>query len=171
MQVEFELEPRDVEAWHLYHIERSRSHRLNYLVTGLIVAGVLAVRTNQLTESVVLSSVGAVVGFGLGWLLGRALMRSYVRFSARQYAGAAAATQFGKHQLTIDAAGIAEIGPASQHRNDWRAVEDIVQTSAHLFVIIAGGYAYIVPKRAFSTPDEVEAFRAAADKQRSQAQA
>lgn len=161
-EVEFELEPADVEAWYLYQLDSVKAHRYQYCAAALIGAGVCAVSADNWTGSTIISLAAALAGFGVGWYGARASLRSYYRAVAREQAkGPASALEFGTHRLTFDASGISETSPAAQHKHHWKAVERISETRGHFFVLVAGGSAYIVPKRAFATEAETTAFRSA----------
>jgi hypothetical protein len=161
-EVEFQLEPADVEAWYLYQLNSVKAYRYQYWASAVIASGVCAVSADKWAGSTVISAAAALVGFGAGWYGARASLRSYFRAIAREQAkGPASATEFGTHRLSFDASGISQAGPAAQHRHHWKAVETLSETSGHLFVIVAGGAAYVVPKRAFTTEAEMAAFRSA----------
>jgi hypothetical protein len=162
LEIEFQLEPADVEAWYLYQLDSVKAYRYQYWATAVIVSGVCAVSADRWAGSTVISATAAVAGFGVGWYGAYASLRSYFRAIAREHAkGGPSATEFGMHWLSLDASGISETGPAAQHKHDWKAVEGLSETSGHLFVLVAGGAAYIVPKRAFATEAEMAAFRSA----------
>ena len=101
--------------------------------------------------------------------MARAALRSYVRGHARKLATSAEeSTQVGAYRLSLDSAGVSEIGPASQHRHAWQAVLGVKETADHLFLLIAGGSAHVIPKRAFGSAAQLEAFRAAVDREKAQ---
>ena len=161
-QVEFELEPADVEAWYLYQLDSVKAYRYQYWASALIAAGVCAVSADRWAGSTAISAAAAVAAFGAGWYGARASLRSYYRAIAREHAkGRASAMEFGTHRLAFDASGISEASPGAQHTHQWEAVERLSETRDHLFVLVAGGSAYIVPKRAFATAAEMAAFRSA----------
>lgn len=161
-EIEFQLEPADVEAWYLYQLDSVKAYRYQYWATAVIVSGVCAVSAEQWAGSTGISAAAAVAGFGAGWYVARASLRSYFRAVAREVAKRpASATEFGTHRLSLDASGISETGPAAQHKHDWKGVERLCETSGHLFVLVAGGAAYVVPKRAFVTESKMTAFRSA----------
>ena len=160
--IEFQLEPADVEAWYLYQLDSAKAYRYQYWATAVAASGLCAVYVGQWAGSTVISAAAAVLGFGAGWYGAHAVLRSSLRAVARERAkGPTSATQFGTHQLSLDASGISEIGPATQHKHDWKAVEGLVESSGHLFVRVPGGAAYVIPKRAFVTEAEKVAFRSA----------
>ena len=162
VEVAFELEPADVEAWYLYQLDSVKAYRYQYWASALIASGVCAVSADHWAGSTVISAAAAVAGFAAGWYGARASLRSYYRALAReQSTGPASAMEFGTHRLSFDPSGISEAGPAAQHKHLWNAVERLSETSGHLFVLVAGGSAYIVPKRAFATEAEMAAFRSA----------
>ena len=161
-EIEFQLEPADVEAWYLYQVDSVKTYRYQYWATALIASGVCAVSADRWTGSTMVSAAVAVMGFGAGWYGARASLRSYVRALARERTKTpASATEFGTHRLSFDASGVSETGPAAQHKHDWKAVEGFSETSDHLFLLVAGGAAYVLPKRAFGTEAAIEALRSA----------
>ncbi len=170
-EVEFQLEPADIEAWYVSGLDRIRAYRLTYSACALVIAGLLAVGANELVGSTPVSAALAIAGFGIGWMLARASLRSHLRAFAREQAkGPAAANQFGSYKLSVDATGVSEVGPAAQHKHAWRAVLGLTETPDHLFLLIGGGSAYVVPKRFLHSPGEIEAFRTAVFEQRSKAE-
>ena len=165
--VEFGLEPADIEAWYLHQLDSVKAYRYQYWAAAVIVSGVCAVSADNWTGSTAISAAAAVAGFGAGWFAARASMRSYYRAVAREQAnGPASAMEFGTHRLSFDASGISESAPAAQHKHAWKAVEALSETDSHFFVLVAGGSAYIVPKRAFATDAEMTAFRAGRSRRR-----
>ena len=168
-EIAFELAPADIEAWYLNSLDRTRAYRISYWACGLILAGLLAVGTNELLCSAPLSAIAAVAGFGIGWVLARASLRSQFRAFARERAaGPGAASQFGHYRLSVDSVGVTEIGPAAQHKHEWKAVEGLAETDDYLFLLIGGGSAYVIPKRSFDSDVAIEAFRTAVSEHRSQ---
>ena len=66
--------------------------------------------------------------------MARAALRSYVRGHARKLATSAEeSTQVGAYRLSLDSAGVSEIGPASQHRHAWQAVLGVKEVVAYPF--------------------------------------
>ena len=161
-KIEFQLEPTDIEAWYLYQLDTVKAYRYQYWAAAVAASGLCAVYVGQWAGSTLISAAAAVAGFGAGWYGARATLRSSLRAVARERAkGPASAAEFGPHQLSLDASGISEIGPATQHKHDWKAVEGLFESSGHLFVRVAGGAAYVIPKRAFVSEAGMVAFRSA----------
>jgi hypothetical protein len=108
-EIQFQLEPADVEAWYLYQLDSVKAYRYQYWATAVIVSGVCVVSADQWAGSTVISAAAAVAGFGAGWYGARASFRSYVRAVARERAqGPSSVTEFGAHRLSFDASGISE---------------------------------------------------------------
>jgi hypothetical protein len=170
-EIAFDLESADIEAWTMNCLDRMRYHRLNYWVGAVAVSAGLAIFADNTFSSVVASSVGAVVGFGAGWVLARAAHRSYVRTIVRDHLGMdkGPSNQLGRHTLSIDESGVTEQGPAALHKHAWKAVLEVVQTADHIFVVVDGGAGYVVPKRAFPSSEATEAFLTALSSRVSQA--
>jgi len=141
-------------------LERARHHRYNYWVGGFAVSAGLVIAANDYLESWVASAVFCVVGFAIGYVVTRSAVRSYTRSLMREVTTRGAGTQFGRHTMTIDEAGVTETGPQDQHRHAWNAVLGIAESPEQLFVLVDGGAAYIIPKRTFASADAMEGFRA-----------
>jgi YcxB-like protein len=170
-EIEFQLEPADIEAWFLSGLDRIRGYRLTYWACGLVVSGVLAVAADKWRGSVTVSAAMAVAGFAIGWALARGALRSHLRVFARELAtGPGATSQFGPHRLCVDAAGVSQTGPAAQHKHAWRAVLGLTETADHMFLLVGGGSAYVIPKRAFESAAAIDAFRVAVSEERSKAE-
>jgi len=71
-------------------------------------------------------------------------------------------TQFGRYRITLDLEGIFEEAPNGRHSHRWAAVEDLCETESHLFLVVAGSSAYVLPKRAFASAQAAEEFLAGA---------
>ena len=160
LEIEFQLQPSDIEAWYISDLD-SRANRIIYCACGLVTSGIAAVRADQLVASVPISAATAVIGFGVGWALARLAYRSYLRGNARELANEPGASkQFGSYRLVVDDAGVSETGPVSQHRHTWDAMCGVKETDEHMFLLVAGGSGYIIPKRAFNSAVEIDTFRA-----------
>jgi hypothetical protein len=71
-------------------------------------------------------------------------------------------TGLGTHTMWLDECGIREAGPVREAQHRWSAVGGVHET-ANLFVLPVGvSGQYVVPKRAFASADDAEAFRARA---------
>ncbi len=75
----------------------------------------------------------------------------------------------GDSRLEISKEGIRCAGHQGEERHPWRDVKGIRATRSHFFLYLSPYWAYIVPRRAFDSPQEAEAFLQAARRWRSAA--
>lgn len=54
--------------------------------------------------------------------------------------------------------GMAFQGNSESGRTTWNGVKDVVETEGHIFVLLGKYRAYILPKRAFATPEQAGQF-------------
>jgi hypothetical protein len=160
-EIRYDLQPADIEAWYTHSLEHARHYRYNYWVGGFAVSAGLAIVANDYLESWAASAVFAILGFAIGYIVTRAAVRSHTRSLISEVAARGAGTQFGPHTMTIDATGLVETGPQEQHRHSWSAVRSIAESAGRMFVVVDGGAAYVIPKRAFASEDAMKAFRTA----------
>jgi hypothetical protein len=147
MEIEYQHEPRDVEAWWLYTSRRNGGHRLANWANVVALAGGGAWATSKFGSDPLSTNLFGLGGLLAGWGLAAATTRLWVHAAAQASARGAAQKQFGPHRLLVGPEGILERGPVATHSHAWSAVEGLFETGEHLFVGIAGGSAYVVPKR------------------------
>jgi Zn-dependent protease with chaperone function len=101
-------------------------------------------------------------------LLGATLLFTglYVHFSRKQVsqnvrrAYSAEGGPIGRKALTVSAEGIEESGEHATSRHKWSGIQAIQETPQAVYLYYSPGAAYIVPRRAFSTPAEAARFLA-----------
>jgi hypothetical protein len=106
-----------------------------------------------------LGSLGLPAGY---WGSKKLTDVSIAAWISDQLRSPASSTQFGRYRVTLDAEGISEEAPNGRHSHRWAAVEDLCETESHLFVVVAGSSAYVIPKRAFPSVQTSEEFLARA---------
>ena len=153
LHLEYTLEPGDVEAWWLARSRHGRVARVNYWLTvAMFVAGSGWVFTLLAAQFVQLSApvrvIAAALGVVAGWGLAEVTLRTWYRAMAGEHSSTGKGpSQFGAHTLEISPEGISEAGPSGRHSHSWRAFESLLETRDHIFLTVAGGFAYAVPKR------------------------
>jgi hypothetical protein len=65
---------------------------------------------------------------------------------------------FGRHRVTISPESVVESSEHSQSSTAWRAVERIVSADERAYIYTNALAAIIVPRRAFASPSEFDAF-------------
>jgi hypothetical protein len=147
VEIRYQMTPREVEMWWNAH---SRVTLLGRVSRWLILIAMSALGFWAGAHAAPPRPVGwlvIVTGTLLGWAMGYMLLRGLFRAAAlTQAAGIVGSTQFGPHSLTVDAQGLSETGPAGTVARGWAAFDRIVETKEHLFLVLAGGFAYVVRK-------------------------
>lgn len=162
MEIEYDHEPRDLEAWWHDYTRRSTPHQLNYWIGVLLIGGGAAwVATRigltfslPLAGRIVLTVAGALAGWGLAVASSKLWLHASVVAAAQ---GPAAQQQFGRHRLTLQPDGVFEQGPSASHTHSWSAIEGLRETPDHIFLVVGGGFAYAIPKRGLE-PESAAAF-------------
>jgi hypothetical protein len=153
-----ELNVEDAIAWNNYYLENSPQWIKNWKLIRFLfmpvmvicfLLGVIYLLVNPLYLSTIIAGgIGIILGGG-GFLYlfsypGR--LRRKIR-KAAQKAYSYKNSFVGIHQYAISTVGVVD------NDNDivkWTAVEDIVQTGTHIFILVRPKKAVIIPKRAFA---------------------
>jgi hypothetical protein len=160
-----ELNVEDAIAWNNYYLENSPQWKKNWKLIRLVfmpvmvvcfLLGIVYLLVNPLYLSTLIAGgIGIVLGGG-GFLY----LFSYpgrLRRKIRKTAKKAYSYQnnfVGNHQYSISTVGIRD---NDNNIVKWTAVEDVVQTDTHVFILVRPKKAVIIPKRAF--PDGTAANR------------
>lgn len=118
MQVEYQFEPRDIEAWIAHARFRSRDHRVAYWVAIVGIGGGGAWMGSRLGWDPQSTVLCGVVGLLFGSAFAVLGMKASAQVTANASSGASQ-TQFGLHHLDVTSEGIAEVGPAGTHSHSW----------------------------------------------------
>ena len=158
-----ELNVEDAIAWNNYYMENSPQWKRNWKLISLVFmpvmvlcfavsVGYLVISTNKgLTiSSVIAGGIGIIVGGGgfLYYLYYPTLLRRRIRKNAHMVYSRQN-NFIGNHKYTVSAEGIRD---NDENIVKWTAVEDIVQTDKHVFILVNPKKAVIIPGRAF--PDD-----------------
>ncbi len=103
-----------------------------------------------------------------GWwaMFPRRLEQMLRRYTERLYASGKNAGVLGPHRLSAGPEWLSESTDVREVRTHWRAVERVEDAGEHLFLYVTAFSAVIVPKRAFATPADAEAFARLAEERR-----
>ena len=66
--------------------------------------------------------------------------------------------QLGRHRLILDQDGLTESTAVGESRTRWAGVDRVEQNREYIYIYTSPAAAHVVPKRAFSTPEQAEAF-------------
>jgi hypothetical protein len=161
-----ELNAEDAIAWNNYYMENSEQWKKNWKLIRFLfmpvmvicfLFGAIYLLVNPLyLITIIAGGIGIVLGGG-GFLYlysyhGR--LRGKIRKTALK-AYSYKNNFVGNHQYAISTAGVVD------DDNDivkWTAVEDIVQTDTHIFILVRPKKAVIIPKRAFTDSGAADRF-------------
>lgn len=88
--------------------------------------------------------------------------RRVAQATRAMYAGCSSPLIFGPKQLMISAEGVESSGEHGMGRFRWTVVDDVLEDLDHVFILVGGIQALIVPKGAFRDAAHCVAFVAAA---------
>jgi len=152
-----ELNVEDAIAWNEYYLENSAQWKKNWKLIRFLfmpvmvicfILGVIYLLVNPLYLSTLIAGgIGIFLGGGgfLYYFFYPNTMRRRIRKTAKK-AYSYRNSFIGSHQYAVSTAGIVD------NDNDlvkWTAVEDIVQTEKHVFILVNPQKALIIPKTAF----------------------
>jgi hypothetical protein len=161
-----ELNVEDAIAWNEYYLENSAQWKKNWKLIRFLfmpvmvicfILGVIYLLVNPLYLSTLIAGgIGIFLGGGgfLYYFFYPNTMRRRIRKTAKK-AYSYRNSFIGSHQYAVSTAGIVD------NDNDlvkWTAVEDIVQTETHIFILVRPKKAVIIPKRAFADSAAAERF-------------
>jgi hypothetical protein len=153
IEVTFRLTQRDLYAVYVHTLLRM------WLLIPIVICmiGILALsalsdftaHTSYLIPAlrfltVALALVG--LGFALPYLLARNTMRTSPLFRSEL-------------RCVFSESGVEMATPASQSRVDWSGFHRAVELKEFVLLYMSSRVFYIVPKRSFSSPDQLEAFK------------
>ncbi|MGP8079722.1 MAG: YcxB family protein [Dehalococcoidales bacterium] len=161
-----ELNVEDAIAWNNYYLENSAQWIKNWKLIRFVfmpvmvicfLLGVIYLLVNPLYLSTVIAGgIGIILGGG-GFLYlffyPNTLHRRIRKTAQKAYSYRNSLV--GNHQYAVSTAGIVD------NDNDivkWTAVEDIVQTDTHIFILVRPKKAVIIPKRAFPDSAAIDRF-------------
>jgi hypothetical protein len=160
-----ELNVEDAIAWNEYYLENSAQWKKNWKLIRFLfmpvmiicfILGVIYLLVNPLYLSTLIAGgIGIILGGGgfLYYFFYPNTMRRRIRKTAKK-AYSYQNSFIGTHKYTVSPEGIRDNDDALVK---WTAVEDIVQTDKHVFILVHPKKAVILPKRTF--PDKAAANR------------
>jgi len=169
MTAEYEITKADLCAFNLYHHRHSPTARRQYLRSWFIPAfawllvciGIwyLADRergtpSRTLLDLLPLFSIVPLYLLYFPWVYRRKL-RKIVDGMVSEGKNRGL---FSHHRVTISPEGVTDSGEHNQTATAWRAVERVAAAGEHAYIYTSALSAIIVPRRAFASPSEFEAF-------------
>lgn len=164
-----ELQVEDAIAWNDYYLDNSPQWKTNWKIIRYLFmpvmlicffAGVvyliLSSKQGLVLSKFIAGTIGIVIGGG-GFLY-YYFYPGILRRRIRKYAHKAYSyknTFVGAHKYTISREGIRD---NDEEIVKWTAVEDIVRTDTHVFILVHPKKAIIIPNRAFSDDAAISSF-------------
>lgn len=118
------------------------------------------------------SSVQRVIFFvvlSLVWLVAYPFYYQWAvkRNARKMYSESASKGLLGEHTMVIDAEGVSERSAVGESKIAWSGIERIEDDGKSIYLYIGPVQAYVIPKRAFRTREDEEAFLQTAQAYRS----
>lgn len=166
MEVEYELTPDDLYAfqWRAAfnsRIARRTAHQgyVAWFLVLLLIAILPAIGSDGFVFSRIsflflFVSFAFVVLFGKlleKWLMGRAIRR--LLRDEKPGRG-----QLGRHKVVLQPDGVVEITSVNQTRTSWSGIDRVEQDGNYIYLYTAPIAAHVIPRRAFPSPADAEAF-------------
>jgi hypothetical protein len=166
LEVEYEITPADLFSFQWRAISRSavarRARRkvylyvfIAFLVLALLPAissdGFVLPRANLIWVLIVFPIVVLI-----SWYLERRhTRRAILELLKEEKPGRG---QLGGHKISLKETGLVESTAVGESRTSWAGVHRIEQDQDYIFIYTAPNAAHMIPKRAFSSLQEAEAF-------------
>jgi len=100
--------------------------------------------------------VALPIVFLLQWLLERWVIKRTIRSLLKDERPDRG--QLGRHRVVLGEDGLVESTAVNESRTAWAGVDRVEQSPDYIFIYISPATAHVIPKRAFSDPQEAEAF-------------
>ena len=160
MQIDYELTVEDAAAFSVYNFRTSPRIKGRLRRTqgvGILATLILAVWWPGSNNVVRL--IFTILSLIL-WTIGCPL---YYRWAIRRNTSKAYSTTrskgvLGKHTLVIEPSGLQEKGSVSESKVAWSGVEKIEDDTQYIYIFTSPLQAHVIPKRAFRSDEESQAF-------------
>ncbi|HVF50913.1 MAG TPA: YcxB family protein [Pyrinomonadaceae bacterium] len=162
MEITYKLNPDDVQEMQWYNIQNSptlqRSYHTVLYCTPLLLACVALL---GLAAGVpVLYVAITLIAFTVFWLQGypRIYRENIKQNTQKLLAEGRNASLLIEHRMTIEENALRVSSELADSRVSWEMVERVAATDTHIYIYIGSLTAYAVPKWAFDTRQQAEAF-------------
>jgi hypothetical protein len=160
MQVDYQIGLDDIGAFSLHHARTSKLSKRRLLSTQIM--GVFS--------TIILSmvwpgwdNVDRIVFFvliALLWLVGYPF---YYRWAIKRniqkiYSQTESRNVIGEHTIAIEPEYVTERSPVGESRTAWSGIEKIQSDEQYIYIYVGPLNAFVIPKRAFKSGEESEAF-------------
>ena len=166
MKASYELTADDLMAFVQFHLAQSPNARRQRIGCSLIAFVVMLLLPGLIlltSEKPFLQTARDIWPLLLGPLLFLTFVFPYIKWrtgnlSKRMLSEGSNAGFYGECSLSLDADGIRESKTSGDTVRKWSAVEKIIVTQEYIFIYTSGIEAFVVPRRAFSSSTDFNAF-------------
>lgn len=160
IQLAYQINIDDLAAFSQHHARTSKRWRQRKHFTqalGIFSALLVALVWPEWTG---VERVGFFIVLSLVWLFAYPFYyRWAVKRNARKmYSESASKDLLGEHTMVIDAEGVSETSAVGESKIAWSGVERIEDDGNSVYFYIGPVQAYVIPKRAFRTREDEQAF-------------
>jgi len=160
MQVDFQITLEDVATLSVYHARTSKHTRRRMLFSqslGIFSAFVLVMVWHDWTS---VERVLYFIVMCLLWLIGYPIYYRWAikRNARRIYSQSESKSVLGEHTIAIAPDGVSERSAVGESRIAWSGVERLEEDGEYIFLYIGPLVAHVIPKRAFKTTEDANAF-------------
>jgi YcxB-like protein len=161
MTLKFVLRGEDYSAYALNDLRHNAVQRRrtanNRVVFGIALALWFFYFSSVLgVKNLILQAVLGLVAGGLGWFYYERMIEGFVRRNAR-----ATYRDESEQEIILEPDTLIARSSQSEHRFNLEAIEQVIETPDHVFLLLGGRSVLIVPQRAFSDVGQRAAFIAA----------
>jgi hypothetical protein len=163
LNIECEINTDDLIAWNYYYIQNSSQWKRNIKILRFVLMPVMALCFIAGVIFFVKSISGGLLELGglggglifLGafgfiyYLFYPRILRRGIRKNVNKMYVQGKSADIGTHKYSISPEGVHATSRFADSTVKWDAIEDVVQTDKHLFILIHPNKAGIIPKRAF----------------------
>ena len=164
IDIECEVNIEDIIAWNYYFLQNRAQWKRNLKLWRFVFMPIMALfftigiiaflmsilmPRGEISEYSILLIIIGLGGF-LFYLFYPNVIRGNLRKTINKMYVQGKSDDIGVHKYLISPEGVRGITGLSDGTVKWDAVENIVQTDKHLFILIHPNKAFIIPKRAFS---------------------
>ena len=153
---------RDVDAWYRCYLKLpdvASRLRVQSFATAIASGAIVFVLMLSLSKDVTASLIVGALIFLVVWILmGPAIRGETLKRAKRAVSGDLTSPALGAHILEISPSEVIETCEHHKLSTRWDAVEKLIQSDTHLFVLLRGHSAIIIPAAAFSSEEARSAF-------------
>ncbi len=166
MQIEYELTADDMTAFQwraAYNSRMARKARRTVYIFWFVLVILISILpawgedgfSIERVDFIFMFVAFAIVAL-LQWAVGRWLMRRAVREVVNDLKRDKG--QVGRHRIVLDEAGVFESTIVGEMRTSWAGIDRLEQDRDYIFIYTQPHASHVIPKRAFSSPQEADGF-------------